>query len=114
MYIAPIRAFDGTDRTGSMSLNAWAAYSGSARTPDQTSTWYTTNDATLEITGVQLEVGDTATDFEHRSFAQELALCQRYYYRYQQDGSSSAYWLCLLYTSPSPRDMRRSRMPSSA
>ena len=23
-------------------------------------------------------------------------------------------WICLLYTSPSPRDMRRSRMPSSA
>ena len=31
------------------------------------------------ITGVQLEVGSTATDFEHRSFGQELALCMRYY-----------------------------------
>ena len=30
------------------------------------------------ITGCQLEVGSVATDFEHRSFAQELALCQRY------------------------------------
>ena len=79
LYVAPIRAFDGTDRTGSMSLNAWAAYSGSARTPDQTSTWYTTNDATLEITGVQLEVGSVATDFEHRSFADELAKCCRYF-----------------------------------
>lgn len=27
----------------------------------------------------QLEVGDTATPFEHRSYGQELALCQRYY-----------------------------------
>ena len=33
----------------------------------------------IEITGVQLELGDTATDFEHRSYGEELALCQRYY-----------------------------------
>ena len=32
------------------------------------------------ITGVQLEVGSSASEFEHRSFAEELALCQRYYY----------------------------------
>ena len=71
--------FAGTDLTGSMTLNQWAAYSGSARMPDMTSTWYTTNDATFEITGVQLEVGSVATDFEHRSFAQEIQLCKRYY-----------------------------------
>lgn len=32
-----------------------------------------------QITGVQLEVGDTATSFEHRSYGDELARCQRYY-----------------------------------
>ena len=80
LYLAPIRAFDGTDRTGSMSLNAWAAYSSSARTPDQTSTFWTTNDATLEVTGLQLEVGSQATPFEHRSFGEELTLCHRYFY----------------------------------
>jgi hypothetical protein len=70
--------FDGTDRTGTRPLNAWAALDNTSRTPDQTSTWYTTDNATWEITGIQLEVGSVATDFEHRSFAQELVLCQRY------------------------------------
>ena len=80
--------FLGTDRTdGSVTENAWATYNSSARTKDNTSTWYTTNDATLEVTGYQLEVGSTATDFEHRSFAEELKLCQRYY---QQIARASA------------------------
>ena len=38
-----------------------------------------TSSATWQITGVQLEVGDTATPFEHRSYGDELARCQRYY-----------------------------------
>jgi hypothetical protein len=44
-----------------------------------------TNAATWQITGVQLEVGDTATEFEHRSYGEELALCQRYYQSYGRD-----------------------------
>jgi len=70
--------FDGTNRTGTRPLDAWAALDNANRTPDQTSTWYTTNDATFEFTGFQLEVGSQATAFEHRTFGDELALCQRY------------------------------------
>ena len=38
-----------------------------------------TNGATFYITGVQLEVGTTATNFDYRPYGTELALCQRYY-----------------------------------
>jgi len=40
-----------------------------------------TSGATFYITGVQLEKGTQATGFEYRQYGQELALCQRYYYR---------------------------------
>ena len=72
--------FEGTNDTTSGHTNeTWASYSSTDKVGDMTSTWYDTNDATFEITGVQLEVGSVATDFEHRSFAQELQLCERYY-----------------------------------
>jgi hypothetical protein len=40
------------------------------------------------LTGVQLEVGSVATPFEHRSYGEELALCERYY---QTSGNSTAH-----------------------
>ena len=81
-----IYGYLGTDYTDSgVSSNAWAAWSSSTYTTDQTSTWWTTNDATLELTGVQLEVGSVATPFEHRSFEEEEDRCMRYY----EEGSFS-------------------------
>ena len=40
------------------------------------------------LTGVQLEVGDTATDFEHRSYGDELIKCQRYYRRIKAESTN--------------------------
>ena len=65
--------------SNSNTLDAWQASTGTSYgVPDGTTFW-TTNDATMELTGVQFELGSQATPFEHRSFAEELALCQRYY-----------------------------------
>lgn len=65
--------------TSGHSLNTWHTVSSTDRTPDFSQNWANTSNATFDLTGVQLEVSDHATDFEHRSFGQELALCQRYY-----------------------------------
>jgi hypothetical protein len=74
--------FWGTNFTTSGSTtDAWYAWNGASRVPDMTSTWATTSGATFDVTGVQLEVGDTATEFEHRSYGEELTLCQRYYHK---------------------------------
>ena len=75
--------FWGTDYTNnSVTEDAWAAYATGTRMKDNTSTWYTTNDATLEITGMQLEVGSVATDFEHEPIQTTLRKCYRYFQRY--------------------------------
>ena len=42
------------------------------------------------LTGVQLELGDTATPFEHRSFSEELLACQRFYYMSWPYGTSTS------------------------
>ena len=52
-----------------------------------------TNGATFYITGVQLEVGSTATSFDYRSIGTELQLCQRYYYRVNSTSDYTTYGL---------------------
>jgi len=55
----------------------------------QTSTDTSTNAWELNVANVQVELGDTATDFEHRSYGEELALCQRYYEKGYAQGSGA-------------------------
>ena len=56
----------------------WGGGNNPGRAAGITSFFDSTN-RTFFLTGVQLEAGPVATPFEHRSYGQELALCQRYY-----------------------------------
>jgi len=88
----------GNDSNGSLYLSIWLAVSSSSTYTSGTlnsSSWATLVNANrvsssnvnladstsneFLLTGVQLEVGDTVTSFEHRSFGEELARCKRYY-----------------------------------
>tara|TARA_R100000353_G_scaffold7534_2_gene9396 strand:+ start:1028 stop:2227 length:1200 start_codon:yes stop_codon:yes gene_type:complete len=90
-----IDLYNGTDYTGSVTLNQWGVYNSSIRVPDYGTAnddWYLTNGATFEITGVQIEVGSNATDFEHLSFADDLLKCQRYFYKTGDIGTSEEWF----------------------
>tara|TARA_R100001509_G_scaffold135423_2_gene89143 strand:- start:157 stop:1251 length:1095 start_codon:yes stop_codon:yes gene_type:complete len=78
-------------------LHAGSTYSGGTLSTTWTSvtqanraagisSFFDSTARTFFITGVQLEVGDTATDFEHRTYADDLANCQRYYYKIPNNG----------------------------
>ena len=91
----------GSDYTGgSATLNNWDTRSNNQSTYlSSTSTKFgTATSHTFNITGLQLEVGDTATPFEHRSIGEELALCQRYFQkgtfaeRWTSTGSNEYHW----------------------
>ena len=69
----------GSDFTsGSYTANTWSAQTNANRAVG-ISSLFSSTDNYFKITGVQVEVGDVATDFEHRSYGDELARCQRYY-----------------------------------
>jgi len=74
----------GTNYTSGTAPTAWAANVSANRYAGQTVNIADSTANYFNITGVQLELGSVATDFEHRSYGEELALCQRYYQRIAQ------------------------------
>ena len=96
-YIFPANGTNYTDN--SKSLNTWGTFASSAYCPDMADTWLTAGASTFDLTGVQLEVGSQATAFEHRSFGEELALCQRYYYRWTAGSVNRYVWMGQSYST---------------
>ena len=82
----------GSNATGGGSNGGWKNYGGLTDWADGhgTNAVMTTASATWQMTECQVEVGSQATPFEHRSFGEELALCQRYFYSHA-DGTRGDY-----------------------
>lgn len=68
---------------------------------------FDSTDNNFSLTGVQLELGSTATEFEHRPYAEEFALCQRYYqpayFRIRGYASAGGQGICLTFRIPTMR-----------
>ena len=71
----------GTNYTSGTATGSWAASTAANRAVGLNVNIADSTSNEWLITGVQLEVGEQATPFEHRSFADELARCQRYAYK---------------------------------
>jgi hypothetical protein len=80
LYVVWWLAAPSTHTSGTQNTSAWASAVTANRVSPSIVDISGTAGNYIEITGVQLEVGDTATPFEHRSYGDELARCQRYYY----------------------------------
>jgi len=108
-----ISAYFGTNYSSSgTTQNAWTNYSSSGRVQDYSAdTWYTTNDATLEVTGLLLEVADSASDFPHETHDETLRKCKRYCHVISKAGYSLLgigfqYYSGTIFIDGGPIDMR--------
>jgi hypothetical protein len=87
-FYIDIRLDLGTDYTASdATINAWndRVASDAKTTTDFAQSWFNTGSATFEVTGVKLEIGQSATTFEKPDYTAELQRCQRYYWTIRGD-----------------------------
>jgi hypothetical protein len=84
---------------GTVNTSSWASITQANRASGSNVNAMDSTSNDFRLTGVQLEVGDQATSFEHRSFGEELSFCQRYYETHNHlttakttDGSVTSQW----------------------
>ena len=88
----------GSTFTSGSERSTYTAFSNGDVAPTQTVNLADNTANEWMITGVQLEVGETATPFEHRSFGDELTRCQRYYFKFLE-GSTKEIGVAWYYTA---------------
>jgi len=89
--IGLMRSANVTQANSGQWFHGGSGYNGFA---DAHSDWAFNTAHNAYLTGVQLEIGSQATPFEHRSYAEELALCQRYYWKLDNGtNQAGAQWL---------------------
>ena len=76
--------------SGTLNTAAWASSTNANRAAGIDS-FYSSTDNNFFITGVQMEIGSQATNFEHRSYGEELLLCSRYFYGHVTGNLQVAY-----------------------
>jgi len=85
-FYMDIRIDIGTDYTASdATMNAWHNHVSTKYTTDIAQSWQNTSSATFEVTGVKLEIGQSATTFEKLDYTAEFQRCQRYYWTIRGD-----------------------------
>lgn len=77
----------GSTYSGGTAPSAWEASNNSDRAANVVNLADSTSNY-INFTGIQLEIGDTATPFEHRPYDTELVRCQRYYEKSYNDGTA--------------------------
>ena len=78
-----VRGWLGTNYTDSgFTENTWGNFSVSSLAGDDAANWAGTTNSTLDVVGLQMEIGSQATPFEHEDIGTTLSKCQRYYFKF--------------------------------
>jgi len=94
----------GSTYTGGTLQTTWDATVNNEQVGSGTTSFFDSTSRTFFLTGVQMELGEQATPFEHRSFADELERCKRYFQQigsgYGKASSTSAFDCSVTFNPP--------------
>ena len=104
-------AYLGGHYTSTGTVNQWVNHAGYTSRPDMGTSWWTTSNSSFMLTGVQLEAGNSASDYAHESFIETLNKCKRYFHvlahnNYVFLGLGMQYYSASIFIDAGPIDMR--------